>query len=745
MLELPNYSSLLLQQLWGLRQQGHFCDCTIMVGDVPHAAHKLVLAASSLLFRSLLTDSVTINIDTDVVSSQDFACLLELLYTGRLPVGKHNASRLLAAADSLQMFHLAGAFRNILSRVVGQQSAQPEGGHQPGRPPCREPLKPEQLEQKCDPQHEPASKRACVKSLSEGPSTAQTSCHWPQTSGLKEALSNMVDIAELLSKAAASSLEGPATEVVTRCCQEAGPAAVVEMLLSRVSEGQLSEADLLRVLRGLQKEAPPRLAALLPGAEPAAAVEELDGATGEPPQQEEEEKGRDQDRGPAGADDQTKEKSEEGPKAAAPEAPTSAAYACRWCRKGFAFKCRMLAHVKRCTMSLQQCPDCAQTLASTAALRRHRAEEHGHLAPVRKKVACDLCERSFAHPSGLVYHKRTEHFEERPFACQLCGSKFGANSSLKNHMRLHTGEKPYQCKQCAARFSVAAALAYHTKRKHSEGKMYECQYCKAAFAQSIELTRHVRTHTGDRPYVCRQCGRGYSQASGLTLHLHTAHDVTEPHDCPKCRLTFASLQEKQEHMEKRHMKESHQCSVCHRTFSSAALLDKHKPTHTGSKPFSCDLCNRSYQQLSGLWYHNRTSHPDVFASHTQQLKGLTQCDVCFKFFPSAASVAQHRAAEHQGSMCRCALCPALLAGEEALQEHVSAQHGGQELQELQEERTTADAPAAPPSVEAPPEQQQQQLCVTASRGKEGGASAQVLELSVYELMNNAVTFICEST
>lgn len=55
------------------------------------------------------------------------------------------------------------------------------------------------------------------------------------------------------------------------------------------------------------------------------------------------------------------------------------------------------------------------------------------------------------------------------------------------------------------------------------GKMYVCQYCKAEFAQSIELTRHVRTHTGDRPYVCRECGKGYSQASGLTAHLHTSH------------------------------------------------------------------------------------------------------------------------------------------------------------------------------------------------------------------------------
>jgi len=66
------------------------------------------------------------------------------------------------------------------------------------------------------------------------------------------------------------------------------------------------------------------------------------------------------------------------------------------------------------------------------------------------------------------------------------------------------------------------------------GKMYVCQYCKAVFAQSIELTRHVRTHTGDRPYVCRECGKGYSQASGLTVHLHTFHsENTHSHTLSK--------------------------------------------------------------------------------------------------------------------------------------------------------------------------------------------------------------------
>lgn len=70
--------------------------------------------------------------------------------------------------------------------------------------------------------------------------------------------------------------------------------------------------------------------------------------------------------------------------------------------------------------------------------------------------------------------------------------------------------------------------------------MYVCQYCKAIFAQSIELTRHVRTHTGDRPYVCRECGKGYNQASRLSVHLQTSHSESTTRHTLDCYIFNAN-------------------------------------------------------------------------------------------------------------------------------------------------------------------------------------------------------------
>lgn len=57
------------------------------------------------------------------------------------------------------------------------------------------------------------------------------------------------------------------------------------------------------------------------------------------------------------------------------------------------------------------------------------------------------------------------------------------------------------------------------------------------------------------------------------------------------------------------------------------------------------------QQLSGLWYHNRTHHPDIFAAqnHRSSKFSSLQCSSCDKTFSSTAAHRQHVQAEHTGN------------------------------------------------------------------------------------------------
>ncbi|KFP99448.1 Zinc finger and BTB domain-containing protein 40, partial [Haliaeetus albicilla] len=372
------------------------------------------------------------------------------------------------------------------------------------------------------------------------------------------------------------------------------------------------------------------------------------------------------------------------------KASSKKTFVCKACNKTFHFYCRLKVHMKRCRVARGkqiQCKECSEVKSTKKELEKHQLEVHGVMGMAKKKkkrlpVACDICGREFAHASGMQYHKLTEHFDEKPFTCEECGAKFAANSTLKNHLRLHTGDRPFMCKHCLMTFMQASALAYHTKKKHAEGKMYGCQYCDAVFAQSIELSRHVRTHTGDKPYVCRECGKGFRQANGLSIHLRTFHNIEDPYDCKKCRMSFATLQEHRKHVHEAHSREYHPCPTCTKVFSAPSLLERHMVTHVGGKPFSCEICDKAYQQLSGLWYHNRTHHPDVFAAqnHRSSKFSSLQCSSCDKTFSSTAAHRKHVKTEHTDvKFHECETCKELFPTLALLQVHVKCRHSGSQL------------------------------------------------------------------
>jgi KRAB domain-containing zinc finger protein len=67
-------------------------------------------------------------------------------------------------------------------------------------------------------------------------------------------------------------------------------------------------------------------------------------------------------------------------------------------------------------------------------------------------VKCDLCGKGFNKNSTLKGHIRT-HTGDKPYICHLCGKGFTENSTLKGHIRIHSGDKPYKCDLCGKGFT----------------------------------------------------------------------------------------------------------------------------------------------------------------------------------------------------------------------------------------------------------------------------------------------------
>uniref|UniRef100_A0A0K0DHR7 Zinc finger protein n=1 Tax=Angiostrongylus cantonensis TaxID=6313 RepID=A0A0K0DHR7_ANGCA len=67
-------------------------------------------------------------------------------------------------------------------------------------------------------------------------------------------------------------------------------------------------------------------------------------------------------------------------------------------------------------------------------------------------------------------------------------------------------------------FAVASQISKTTKDR------YTCKFCQKVFPRSANLTRHLRTHTGEQPYKCQYCERSFSISSNLQRHVRNIHN-----------------------------------------------------------------------------------------------------------------------------------------------------------------------------------------------------------------------------
>ncbi|XP_072521111.1 nucleus accumbens-associated protein 2 isoform X5 [Salminus brasiliensis] len=109
-MEIPNFGSAVLDSLNEQRLLGQHCDVAIMVNGQAFKAHRAVLAASSLYFRDLFSDSSQALFELpSSVAPSCFQQILSFCYTGRMTV---------TASDQLMVMYTAGylQIQNIVER-----------------------------------------------------------------------------------------------------------------------------------------------------------------------------------------------------------------------------------------------------------------------------------------------------------------------------------------------------------------------------------------------------------------------------------------------------------------------------------------------------------------------------------------------------------------------------------------------------------------------------------------------------
>jgi insecticidal toxin complex protein TccC len=102
------------------------------------------------------------------------------------------------------------------------------------------------------------------------------------------------------------------------------------------------------------------------------------------------------------------------------------------------------------------------------------------------------------------------------------------SGKLTKHFRTHTGEKSFVRAEpgCGKAFAISGNLSKHF-RTHTGEKPFLCLEpgCEKAFTEKGTLTRLLRTHTGEKLFVCIElgCGAAFARPAALRNHYHQKH------------------------------------------------------------------------------------------------------------------------------------------------------------------------------------------------------------------------------
>nr|CAD7571717.1 unnamed protein product [Timema californicum] len=283
-----------------------------------------------------------------------------------------------------------------------------------------------------------------------------------------------------------------------------------------------------------------------------------------------------------------------------------------------------------------QCPECSHSTFHWNSLSSHLWRGH---AIDMELYSCNQCDyKTISHSKLVNVHSRI-HGDERPFLCDICGKGFKNPKQLRNHKVTHsTKQKPViakgECDICGRTFGNQRMLRLHKDNVHSRLRPHLCNYCGYSASSRSTLKMHMRTHTGPQVDLLvvtfpKAMGADDDDLAYITKpgsHLarpFSKNDDFGPDHSPVSYLHLTWFPQGFNPTFNRLLRswgtplggeKPFQCEECEYRTADHNSLRRHKMRHSGDKPYKCPHCAYACIQANTYKAHLKSKHPGLESS-----------------------------------------------------------------------------------------------------------------------------------
>ena len=145
-----------------------------------------------------------------------------------------------------------------------------------------------------------------------------------------------------------------------------------------------------------------------------------------------------------------------------------------------------------------------------------------------KGKTCPVCGHTFAKVAWLKTHLATHQSIRDMWMCLKCGHLSRSKGNLKRHAVAkhdHSREDAVEEDKDFVMMRNVDVKAMAKKKQDKRLAARTCGMCGEVFGSRAELTRHVRTHTGEKPFGCEVCPAKFSEKGTLKKHMLQLHPM----------------------------------------------------------------------------------------------------------------------------------------------------------------------------------------------------------------------------